>query len=93
VLRHAVKSRPPAGGHCTFGLYGSIDWAAPAVENLDLLLRAQRRSAGAMLRRARRIQLALTIADNHALSRCRNHARSAQRIAGPRINKTGGVAL
>jgi len=42
---------------------------------------------------APRIQLAVTMPDNHAGSRRRNHARSSQRIAGLRINKAGGVAF
>jgi hypothetical protein len=39
------------------------------------------------------IQPALTIPDNHAVSRYRNHAGSMQPMAARRINKAGGVAF
>jgi len=39
------------------------------------------------------IQLAVTIPDNHAVSRYRNHAGSMQPMAAPRINKAGGTTF
>ena len=39
------------------------------------------------------LQMAVTMPDNHAVSRYRNHARSMQRMAAPRIKKAGGVAF